>query len=201
MKFEDARIKRSYYYFRNELLKNFMVVQFPVYFYDFKRKLCHNSFALYMPRFKPTNVNPMDWKVVQIGNMFVSQQVTKFSFTEIKEKMKEIHNEELTEDSSSKKVDPKKFRDFLQRYGKVFSIERDEQLKEIVIEYLRPLSQPLTVNDLYPRYGEKLKDVDCEEPDAALDPSMDETMDLDDTIPDITQEMETDGDSVQLNKE
>ena len=90
MKFEDSRIHGSFYYYRNEILRQLLVVQFPVYFYDFKRKLCHNSNVMYVARFKPTNVNPIDWKVLEIGNLFVEKQVTRLTFVEIKAKLTEI---------------------------------------------------------------------------------------------------------------
>lgn len=170
-------------------------MQFPVFFYDYKRKLCHSSYVLYLPRFKPTNVNPIDWKVLEIGNcLFVKQQLSTLPFPDVLEKMHELRtgsqqNREQQQQSTSKeqkstgkkqksyketRIDGKKFRDFLRRYGGVFAVKKPEVLPNSMsteaaatpgrakvhyeVEYLRPLDRPLTVDDLY--FHEKVPAVD-----------------------------------------
>ncbi|KAJ6221602.1 hypothetical protein RDWZM_000147 [Blomia tropicalis] len=164
MRFKDSRARNSFYYYRYQLLKMKIVVQFPVYFYDFKRRLCNNSFVLFIPRFKPYNVNPIDWKATIIGNIFVDAQISKITFSELKCKtlqLKNIENQAIW----GSKIDPKKFREFLSRYSNVFSIHKNEEAKDWDIEFLQPLNRPLSNNDLYPSSSEITKSSGASEGD------------------------------------
>ena len=200
MKFEDRRVKNSFYYYRNDLFRAGLLAQFPIFFFDGGRRMVTSSFVLYLSRFKPRNVNPIDWKVLELGNsLFVERQVTTLPFEVVKDHHLALGKKSGSTTSSApppttatatddqpteeeetttttrkqtyveQKSDNRRFRDFLQRYSKVFSVKRVDQEEDqvpttpqsgrarvfYVVEYLQPLDRRLTLDDLYAGYSEK----------------------------------------------
>ncbi|KAH9391297.1 General transcription factor 3C polypeptide 1 [Tyrophagus putrescentiae] len=200
MKFEDRRVKNSFYYYRNDLFRAGLLAQFPIFFFDGGRRMVTSSFVLYLTRFKPRNVNPIDWKVLELGNsLFVERQVTTLPFEVVKDHHLALGKKSGSTTSSApppttatatddqpteeeetttttrkqtyveQKSDNRRFRDFLQRYSKVFSVKRVDQEEDqvpttpqsgrarvfYVVEYLQPLDRRLTLDDLYAGYSEK----------------------------------------------
>ena len=239
MKFEDRRVKNSFYYYRNDLFRAGLLAQFPIFFFDGGRRMVTSSFVLYLTRFKPRNVNPIDWKVLELGNsLFVERQLTTLPFEVVKEHHLALGkksgsttssapppttatatDDQPTEDEETtttrkqtyveQKSDNRRFRDFLQRYSKVFSVKRVDQEEDqvpttpqsgrarvfYVVEYLQPLDRRLTLDDLYAGYSEKQQQQSANV--AVKEEEDDEEEEVEEVVP---TPMEVDGEDQDQNQ-
>lgn len=153
IKFQDARIKSSFPYYKKLLQREGLLLQFMTFMYHHKRKQCTNSLTLYLARFRPKAINPIEWKALKLADVFKERKIKTMKLSEVKQM-------EFFQGKAGKKV-----KDFLQRFPSVFNVRKpnEEDQKEFIVDYLRPLDRHLATEDLYETLVDNEEDVKNED--------------------------------------
>lgn len=154
--FEDPKIRCSFYKYRDLLVNDNLIITHRISIFNQTR--ANSAHVLYLPRFRPVQLNKLDLRVVDVMNFFVQRQSSILPFNEVFDFLQ--LGFQLTNLKESKF---KSFQRFLKRIPELFTIreavkeeeagEGNKEKYEIVFN--RPLDRVYTVCSLKEMEGDE----------------------------------------------